>query len=369
MSKRARRMGLALIALVAVLALIATACGGGKKEEAKPKLIVGAIHVGAITDAGYNQAQHEGLMYLKAHVPGVKILEAENIPEGPDVERVMENMIAQGATLIFPQSFGYQDFALTVAAKHPDVTFEHPSGYKLAKNFGTYWSASDQLYYALGVAAGMMTKSNKIGFVGAIPIPQIIGQVDAYHLGARSVNPKVTTTVLFTGTWVEPAKEAASVNTLADRGVDFVADLVDSPIAVVQTAEKREMWATGYHSAAVAKFAPTKWVTGIDFNWGPLFVQFANSVLNGTWTSKNVSPPLSEGIVRLAPFGSGVPASVQQAVTQVVDEFKTGVLKSPWMGPVYDQAGKLRIKAGEFPDPQFINTVDWFAEGVIGSTK
>jgi len=308
-------------------------------------------------------------MYLKQRVPGIRIIEAENIPEGPDVERVMENVIAQGAKLIFPQSFGYQDFALKVAARHPDVIFMHPSGYKLAKNFGTYWSASDQLYYALGVAAGKMTKTNKIGFVGAIPIPQIIGQVNAYHLGARSVSPKVTTTVLFTGSWVDPAKEVASANALVDRGVDAIANLVDSGIAVVQTAERRGIYAMGYHSAAVAKFAPKGWITGIDFQWGPLFVRTVNEILAGTWKSAHYRPALKEGIVRLAPFGRAVPADVRRLVTQVVEEFKSGARKSPWMGPVYDQKGNLRIKPGEYPGPQFINEVDWFAEGIIGQPK
>lgn len=355
---------------VAVSALALTLAACGKDTAATPtRLTVGAIHVGSITDAGYNQAQHDGLVYLEDNVEGIELLEAENVPEGPDVERVMENMITQGATLIFPQSFGYMEYALTVAEKHPDVTFMHPSGYLLSDNFGTYWSASDQLYYALGVAGGMMTESNKLGFVGAIPIPQIIGQVNAYHLGARSVNPDVTTTVLFTGTWVEPSKEAAAVNTLADRGVDFVANLVDSGIAVVETAERRGIWSTGYHSGKVAEFAPEGWVTGIDFNWGPLFVTYANEVLDGTWTSRHDRPGLADEIVRLAPFGANVPAEVQSAVTGVVNEFLSGERKSAWMGPVSDQSGKVRIKAGEYPDDQFINEVDWFAEGVIGSTR
>jgi basic membrane protein A len=355
---------------LAVVALIASVTpGGAYGGAAAPRLIIGAIHVGSITDAGYNQAQHDGLVYLQQQIPGLQILEAENIPEGPDVERVMETMIAQGARLIFPQSFGYQDFALKVAERHPDVIFMHPSGYKLAKNFGTYWSASDQLFYALGVAAGRMSRTSKIGFVGAIPIPQIIGQVNAYHLGARSVNPKVTTYVLFTGSWVDPAKEAASANALVDRGVDVIANLVDSGIAVVQTAERRGVYAMGYHSAAVAKFAPRGWITGIDFHWGPLFVKIVNEVLAGTWKPAHYRPPLQEGIVRLAPFGAAVPPVVRWAVTQVVDEFKAGVRKSPWMGPVYDQQGNLRIKPGEYPGPQFINEVTWFAEGIVGQPR
>jgi basic membrane protein A len=196
-----------ILVLAAAAALVAASCGGttvapsptpaitvtASPTAVPTVLTVGAIHVGSIKDAGYNQAQHEGLVAMTQQVPGIKLLEAENVPEGPDVERVMENMIQQGATLIFPQSFGYMDFALSVAAKHPEVKFEHPAGYKLADNFGTYWAASDQLSYALGVAAGKMTKSNKLAFVGAMPIPTVLASVNAFHLGAQSVNPSVET--------------------------------------------------------------------------------------------------------------------------------------------------------------------------------
>jgi basic membrane protein A and related proteins len=373
MNTKSKR-GLALVALVGAFALIGAACGGKTTPSQKPttvpvRLIVGALHVGSITDAGYNQAQHDGLVYMEKHVPGIKLIEAENVPEGPDAERVMENMIAQGAKLIFPQSFGYMDYALNVAKRHPNVIFEHPAGYKLAPNFGTYWAASDQLNYALGVAAGLMTKSDKIGFIGAMPIPQVIASINAYHLGARSVNPTVTTTALFTGSWSDPAKEAASTNTMADRGVDVVASLVDSPVTIVQTAEARGLYSIGYHSAAVAKFAPKGWISGVDFNWGPMFVQFANQVLNGTWKSENLVPGLGSDIVRLAPFGKAVPLIAENKATETTQSFLSGLIKSPYVGPVYDQSGKLRIAAGAVPGADFLNGVNWFAEGIIGQTK
>ena len=311
----------AVVAALTAVVVIASASAGGT-ATASGQLIVGGIHVGSVKDAGYNQAQHDGLMYLKQHVPGVKVIEAENVPEGPQVE-TMQNMINQGAKLIFPQSFGYQDFALNVAAKNPTVEFEHPAGYKYAENFGTYWAASTPINYALGVAAAKMSKTGTIGFVGAIPIPTIIATADAFHLGAQSVNPKIKTIVIFTGSWSDPAKEAAAVNTMANQHVDVVAHLVDSPITLVKTAEQRHIYAIGYHSAAAQKYAPKYWLSGVDFNWGPMFVQMAKQVMNGEWKAQNWVAPVKMGVARLAPFGPQVPVAVR-AATVKVQQFATG---------------------------------------------
>ena len=366
-----------ILAVLAAVALIAAACGGATTptatssaatQTASPaaiRLVVGAIHVGSIKDAGYNQAEHDALAYMAQQVPGIKLLEAENVPEGPDVERVMENMIQQGAKLIFPQSFGYQDFALNVAARHPDVYFAHPSGYKQAANFGTYWGASDQLQYVLGMAAGAMTKTNKIGFIGGYPIPQIIYSINAFHLGARSVNPNVQTVAVFDSTWVDPAKEAAATNTLADQGVDVVTSIVDSPITVIQTAEKRGMYSIGYHSAAVAQFAPKGWISGIDFQFGPRFVKYANDTITGTWKTENYIGP---ELAKLAPWGAAVPETTRGAATAKQADLASGKTQI-FSGPIYDQQGTLRLKAGETADWQLINTIDWFAQGVVGQPK
>lgn len=354
----------------AVLAAVALASvAWASTSQTKPRLIVGGIHIGSIKDAGYNQAQHDGLMYLKQHVAGIKVIEAENIPEGPDVQRVMEQMIRQGATLIFPQSFGYQDFALNVAKKYPNVVFEHPAGYKDAPNFGTYWAASTPVNYALGAAAAKVTKSGKLGFIGAMPIPTVIATANAFHLGARSVNPKITTTVIFNGTWADAGKEAAATNTLADKGVDVVASLVDSPITVTKTAEQRKIWAIGYHSAAAAKFAPKYWLSGVDFNWGPMFVQTAKNVIAGTWKPEHKMAPVTDRIARLAPFGKNVPTAAKQAANQTITGFKTGEILSPFTGPVYDQNGKLRVAKGQTPARDFEFSVTWLAQGMIGKTK
>lgn len=356
-----------LAAAVLVGVWAASSASAPTKHDAT--LIVGGIHVGSVKDAGYNQAQHDGLAYLKQHVKGVKLIEASNIPEGPQVESVMQSMINQGAKLIFPQSFGYQDFALTVAGKNSNVVFEHPAGYKYAPNFGTYWAASTPINYALGAAAAKVSKTGKIGFVGAIPIPTIIATADAFHLGAQSVNPKIKTVVIFTGSWSDPAKEAAAVNTMANQHVDVVATLVDSPITVVKTAGQRHMWAIGYHSKAAEKYAPKYWLSGVDFNWGPMFVQMAKKVMNHTWEPRNWIAPVSMGIARLAPFGTKVPAAARAKANAIVKRFATGKQTSAFKGPVYDQSGKLQVPKGVQPPASFEQNVTWLVKGMIGNTK
>ena len=371
-----RKMTLAaMLTLALASALVVVGAASSKpssKVHQQATLVVGGIHLGSIKDAGYNEAAHDGLVYMKSHLPGVsvKLIEVENIPENQGVESVIQQMINQGAKLIFEQSFGYQDFGLQMAAKNPSVYFEQPAGFKQAKNFGDYWASSYELNYALGVAAAKVTKSGKLGFVGAIPIPQIIAAADAFQLGALSVNPNVTTTVIFTGSFSDPGKEAAATNTMADDGVDVVACLVDSPITVMKTAEQRHMWAIGYHSAAAASYAPNDWLSGVDFNWGPLFVQLAKSVLNGTWKTQNLLTPLKQNIARLAPFGKNVPAAARTAALDTVKKFESGAIKSPFQGPVYDQSGKLRIKAGAAPPSiQVSNTITWLVKGMIGRPK
>jgi basic membrane lipoprotein Med (substrate-binding protein (PBP1-ABC) superfamily) len=368
------RSATAVVAVLVITALVLTAtvaatASPSKRSTSAATLIVGGIHLGSVKDAGYNQAQHDGLVYMQKHVSGVKLIEASNIPESPQVETVEQNMIAQGAKLIFPQSFGYQDFTLTVAQKNPDVKFEHPAGFKSASNFGTYWAASSPINYALGAAAAMVSKHGKLGFVGSIPIPVIIASADAFQLGALSVNPKIKTYVVFNGSFSDPGKEAADVNTFANKGVDVVAGLVDSPITYVKTAESRHIYAIGYHSKAAQKYAPKYWVSGVDFNWGPMFVQMAKQVKAGTWKARNWIAPVKMGIARLAPFGPRVPAKAKAKALQIVRRFGSGKQTSAFKGPVYDQSGTLRVKKGVQPPASFEQGVTWLAKGMVGTTK
>lgn len=249
-------------AIVAVLLAVV-----GVLAVAQPCLKVGMIIGGTKDDAGYNQSQYDALMALKAKMPCVEILFAENVPEG-DAEAVLESMILQGARLLFPAGFGYMFPALNLAKRYPNVYFMHPGGYMLAPNFGTYFSNVQFAYYLMGVAAGLVTQTNKIGFIGGMPLAFVLGNCNAFHLGARAVNPNVTTVFVVTGAWLDRAKEVAATQALLQQGCDVIGGHLDSPIAVAQTVEAAGKFFVGYPSLAVQQFAPTAWLTGLGMTWG-----------------------------------------------------------------------------------------------------
>lgn len=362
---------LAVLALSAACAMPAAAPATDSGSTAAPegeKIIIGALHVGSITDAGYNQAHHAGLVAMQANLPAVELIEAENVPESADAERVMENMIQQGATIIFPQSFGYLDPALTVAAKYPEVTFMHPAGFKLADNLGTYWGNNFEAMYLAGIAAGKATKSNQLGFITAFPIPNILASVNAFHLGAKSVNADVTTTLVINGSWVDPTKEAAATNALADAGADVVTMIVDSPITVVKTAEERGIFVVGFHSDALQEFAPNGWLTGVAYTWGPLFTRIVNSIGDGTWKSEHIRGGVETDFVTLAPFGPSVSDETKTQIEEAKAKLISGELKI-FQGPLLDNKGETRIPEGEAGGMELLDTTDWLVEGVVGQTE
>jgi basic membrane protein A len=336
--------------------------------SAQTKLKVGILHIGSISDAGYNQAHAEGVQIMKKNLPNVEVIEVENVPEGADAERVMENMIRQGARLIIPASFGYLDPALKVAKKYPDVKFEHPGGYKLAPNLGTYWASTPEAFYLMGIAAAKTTKTNKLGYVVALPISFFLANVNAFHLGAQSVNPKVETRVVFTGTFMDPGKEATAANALLDQGVDVLGVIVDSPITVVQAAEKRGAFSIGYHYIGVQKFAPKGWISGIAFTWGELYTRFAKQVMDGTWKSEALLGDLSSDYLTIAPFGPGVSPYAIKLVNTKKQEFISGKL-NVFQGPIKDNKGVERVKAGEAFPTSALGKMDWLVEGVVGQAK
>jgi basic membrane lipoprotein Med (substrate-binding protein (PBP1-ABC) superfamily) len=340
---------------------------GGHGAEAQG-LKVGILHIGSMTDGGYNQAHAEGVQVMKRNLPGVEVIEVENVPEGADAERVMESMVRQGARLIIAASFGYLEPALRVAAKYPDVKFFHPGGYKRAPNLTTYWASTPEAFYLMGMAAGRTTKTNKLGYVVALPISFFLANINAFELGARSVNPKAETRVVFTGTFLDPAKEAVAANALLDQGVDVLGVIVDSPVTVVQTAEKRNAYSVGYHSLGAQKFAPKGWIGGIAFTWGNLYTRFARQVMDGTFKSENILGSLADDYLTLGPFGPAVPADVASLVNAKKGEFMAG-RAHVFAGPLKDNRGVERVKAdASFPLTD-LGKMDWLVEGVIGQPR
>src|SRR5262245_21670204 len=353
------------IALAALAALVTIA---ERESGAEPKLKVGILHIGSINDAGYNQAHAEGIQVMKKNLPEVEVIQVENVPEGADAERVMENMIRQGAKLIIAASFGYLEPALRVAQKYPDVKFEHPGGYKRAANLGTYWASTPEAFYLMGIAAGKTTKTNKLGYVVALPISFFLANINAFELGARSVNPQAETRVVFTGGFLDPGKEATAANALLEQGADVLGVIVDSPITVVQATEKRGAYSVGYHYIGVQKFAPKGWISGIAFTWGNLYTRFARQVMDGTWKSEDILGGLGDDLLTIAPFGPAVPPDAVKLVQAARQEFVSGK-RQVFQGPIRDNKGVERVKAGEAFPLSELRKMDWLVEGVLGQPK
>jgi len=337
-------------------------------EANAQQLVIGAIYVGSVNDYGYNRSFHDALTEVQKTLPGVKLLEAENVPESAEAERVMEGMIQQGAKLIFPTSFGHQEPAFNVAKRHPDVYFYHAGGWMMSANFGNYFGNTQTAWYPMGVAAGKMTKSNKLGFVIGIPIGFAVGNVNAFELGARSVNPKAQTIVVVTGGWSDKAKEAAAANALLDQGCDVVAMHVDSPATVIQTAEARGAMSIGFQSVEARALAPKGWITGLGFTWAPFFTDVAKSVIAGTFKAQSVHWGLGPGgMVAIAPFGPAVPPDVRKLVTASADQVAKDF--NPFTGPIVDNTGTVQIKAGESWGGDKMGDFKWYVEGVVGKVQ
>jgi basic membrane protein A and related proteins len=352
--------------LLCALAAIALAAGPARAQD-KPPLIVGVIYVGSVNDYGYNRAMKDGVDDMAKAIPGLKLIEAENVPETAESERVMSAMIAQGAKLIIATSFGHQEFANRLARSHRDITFIHAGGWMIEPNFGTFFGATQTAWYALGVAAGLMSKAGKAGFVVGVPIGFVIGNVNAFQIGAASVNPKFETRVVVTGGWSDKVKEAAAANALIDQGADLLTMHVDSPATVIQIAENRGVYSIGFQSIEARKIAPKGWITGLGFNWGPYMIETAKQVMAGTFKGAMVRQGLAEKMMVVAPFGDAVPPAVRTAVTAAADKVAAGF--TPFTGPLKDNTGAYQLTKGEKLDGADMGKFNWYVAGVVGRVR
>lgn len=351
---------------IVLLLLVILAAMGQEAQGKDDRMKVGFITVGPVSDWGYNYAHNQGRIFMEgAMSKEVQTTIVENIPESAEVERVMEKMITSGTKLIFPTSYGYLDPALRVAKRHPGIIFMHTGGYKNAKNLGTYFAYIHEPMYVAGIVAGRMTKANKMGFVAAHPIPQVLRNINAFALGARSVNPKVVVHVVWTNNWYDPATEAEAAKGLIALGADVLTQHQDSPITVVQTAESHGIYSVGYH-ADLHQFAPKGWLTGAMWDWGELYVRIARSVKDGTWKTDMSRAGMEGGSVKLSPFGPAVPFEVQKETLALTEQIKKGEFVV-FQGPQKDRDGKERLAAGQKPDFEWMEKMDWFIEGVEGA--
>jgi len=331
------------------------------------KLKIGFIFVGSQRDLGFNQAVSEGSHYLEAAFSDIEVIRAENIPETADVQAVAEQMIRDGAKIIFPTSFGYSGPIKEIIDKHSDIMFLHLGDLEIFENYGSFFANIWQLEFAAGKAAGHATETGKLGFIAGFPIPPTMLNVNAFHLGARSVNPDVETTFVLTNDWCDPAKQATAVQTLVDADIDVITQHQDCTKTIVEAAERAGVWVTGYHYDA-SEAAPNAWLTGASWNWGPIIAEIVGEIRSGVYQSSIMLAGLEAGWVKLAPFGSSVSDDVRQVVLDTVEGLRDGSIK-PFAGPVYDQNGNIRIPAGAIPTDIELQTLDWLVEGITGRTN
>jgi len=363
-----RRRALQLISATAAAAALP---GFSRSALAADKLVVGVIYVGPRDDYGYNQAQAQAAAALKK-MPGVKVVEQEKVPETNDVQTTMASMIEQdGASLLFPTSFGYFDpHMLRVAEKYPKVRFAHCGGMwtegKHPRNTGSYFGYIDECQYLNGVIAGFASKLKKIGFIAAKPIPQVLRNINAFTMGARSVDPKITCQLIITGDWSLPVKEAEAANSMIDQGVDVVTCHVDSPKVIIETAEKRGIYSCGYH-ANQAALAPKGYLTGAEWNWLTAYTMHVKDAMEGKPMKNFLRGGLKEGFVKMSAYGKAVP----DAAKKKADGVKTQMMKGDYVlfkGPLKDNTGKEVIPAGislKQTDP-VLEQMNYLVEGVIG---
>lgn len=351
--------------------------GGSPTAAGAGSLTMGFIYVGPKDDYGYNQAHVEGEQAV-AKVPNVKVVDQAQVPETTEVQEVMLNMIKQdGVTAVFPTSFGYFDpHLLKLAAENPEVQFFHAGGLydasKHPKNVGSYFAYIDEAQYVAGIVAAHTSKTGKLGFIAAKPIPQVLRNINSYTLGARSVKPDITTQVIFTGDWSLPVKEAEAANSMADQGIDVITCHVDSPKVVMETAEKRSIYCTGYHTNQ-SNLAPKGYLTGAEWDWSKIYIDYANQILSGKTLMNDGIPHLvrggyQDGYVKVSDYGPAVSEAAKKDAEAAKEKLKAGTLVI-YQGELKDNTGKVILPAGkayEQKDPA-LEAMNWLVEGVQGS--
>jgi len=358
-------------AVTMVAALGLGACGGtstaGTGTSSASTIKAAWIYVGPITDHGWTQAHDEGRKYVEQQLGGsVQTTYKENVPEGPQVAQVVEDLIRDGNKIIFGTSFGFQDAMYAEAQKHPDVKFEQATGTKTAANMGEYFGAAEDADYLTGMALGAASKKGKIGFVAPFPIPEVIREINAITLGAQTTHPGATVQVVWTNTWFDPTKEKQAAQSLLSLGVDAIGQGQDSPATGDAAKAVNVPW-SGYDSDQ-SSYAPNIWLTGTVYHWGPYYTKRVKAAMDGSWKSDNYYGSIADGMIGLAPYGSSVAQSVQSQINAKMEALKSGSFYE-FKGPLKDQSGAVKVPSGTKLSVSDLYAIDWFVQGVIGSPK
>jgi simple sugar transport system substrate-binding protein len=375
MNRRSLLKHLGLVALIGAAGMTGCAKEEPKKPEApaaaapapapKPEpLKVAFVYVGPVGDAGWTFAHDLGRKYAESkYGDRIKTTYVEKVPEGPDAERVIRDLVAQGNKVIFATSFGFGDSMEKVAKDFPDVYFEHATGYKTAPNLRVYEGRFYEDAYLAGIVAGEMTKTNVIGFVGSFPIPEVLRNINAFTLGAQSVNPKVKTRVVWVSSWFDPPKETEAAQSLINQGADVLLQNTDST-AVLQTAEKNGKYAFGWDSDMSA-FAPKAHLGSCRLNWGIYYDKAIGDVLNKTWKVESTKWGVKEGLPEFVSIATFVPDSTKKKVEAAREGMKAGTV-APFQGPLYDNTGKEVLAKGVVADDKWNGAVNFYVKGVEG---
>ncbi|SEK12468.1 MULTISPECIES: BMP family ABC transporter substrate-binding protein [unclassified Variovorax] len=377
-----KRSLLKLAALTAVASAALIGCG--KKEEAAAPaaapapapapaaaapapaapLNIAFAYVGPVGDGGWTFAHDNARKALeKEFGDKIKTTFVESVPEGADAERVFRDMVGQGNKLIFGTTFGYMEPMLKVAADSKDVKFEHATGYKTAENMRTYDSRTYEGAYMAGVIAGAMTKSNTLGVVGSVPIPEVLRNINSFTLGAQSVNPKITTKVVWVNEWFSPPKETEAATALINGGADVLFQNTDSP-AVLKTAQEKGKRAFGWDSDMTA-YGPKAHLASATINWTPYYIKATQEALDGKWATGTSWWGVKEGAIDLVSIADDVPAEAKAKVEEVKKGLKDGSFVI-WKGPILGQDGKEVIAKDAVADDKFLSGVNFYVKGVEG---
>ncbi|MDX6751535.1 BMP family ABC transporter substrate-binding protein [Geminicoccaceae bacterium 1502E] len=345
-------------------AAAAAALGGIRPIMAEEPLKIGFVYVGPVGDHGWSYQHDQGRLAVeKEFGEKVKTSFVENVSEGPDAERVIRQLASSGHELIFTTSFGFMNATARVAKQFPKVKFEHATGYTRAANLATYDGRFYEGRCVIGTIAGRMTKTNKIGYIGSFPIPEVVQGINAFTLAARKVNPDVEVRVIWASTWYDPGKEADAAKAHIDQGADIIVQHTDSP-AALQVAEERGLMAFG-QASDMSKFAPNAQLTAIVDNWSPYYIKRVQAVLDGSWKSHAVWLGLKDGEVAIAPYGPKVPPEVAAEADEVQQAIIAGT-RHPFDGPITDRDGKERAPAGRHLTDEELTKMDWYVPGVQG---
>lgn len=380
-----------LLAIFLCLGLVAAACGSDDDDtsagddtdsdasspddgtsEDDDEVVVGFIYVGPKDDFGYNQAAFEGSQAVDA-IDGVEVIQAENVPETSEATAVMQSMIDRGAELIFATSFGHLEFAAELAAENPDVVFVHQGGLEGDEpldNLGTYFGTVYEPVYTAGIAAGAASETGKVGFVYAFPIPQTLANINAFTLGAQSVNPDIETITISTGSWCDPSLQAEAAQSLLDQDVDVLTQHQDCTKTIIEAAEDAGVFSVGYHADA-SELAPEGWLTGSEWDWDALYVDIAESVIAGEFADSPYNGDFRVGLqTGDNPFVQSVYGpSVSEDTIALIDAARQSFIDggSPFAGPVLDQDGETVWAEGDQPTYDEVEVMDFFVQGVVGT--